>query len=341
MNITSLFLFKRSNGYWYVIFKEGGRTRWKATKARRKRDALLFLTDFKEAIKAKARRMFFSEFIKEYEEIEGPSLRESTLDSIYRRAFKNFISLCGDRDLSQYTPRDVDLFKAKRGKDCSPTTVNMEFRALKAAFNCGVRWEFIEENPFAKCSPMRIPEKPPNYLSKDQFNALYEAVTEPLFKRVFLFAVLTGMRLSEILNLEWSGIDFEKKLILVSNSEVFLTKTGKMRVVPMSDRVLELLREIRSKNEESRFVFEFKSYKLSKSYVDHKFREYRISAGLAEGVSFHSLRHTFATWLVQSGASIYEVQKLLGHSDIKVTQIYSHLLASELHNAVNKINIQS
>jgi len=88
-------------------------------------------------------------------------------------------------------------------------------------------------------------------------------------------------------------------------------------------------------------VFARSGNRLSQSYVEHKFKQYVRSAGLKENLKFHSLRHTFATWLVQNGASIYEVQKLLGHSDIKTTQIYAHLLASELHSTVNRISFTS
>ena len=140
-------------------------------------------------------------------------------------------------------------------------------------------------------------------------------------------------------NLEWKDVDLEKKVIAVSNTETFLTKTGKMRVVPMSDRVHELLTEMKAE-ENCAYVFNYEHRKLNRSYVDHKFRDYRRAAGLAEDVTFHSLRHTFATWLVQKGVPIFEVQKLLGHSDIKVTQIYSHLAASDLHSVVNKLKIE-
>ena len=88
-------------------------------------------------------------------------------------------------------------------------------------------------------------------------------------------------------------------------------------------------------------VFARSGNRLSQSYVEHKFKQYVRSAGLKENLKFHSLRHTFATWLVQNGASIYEVQKLLGHSDIKTTQIYAHLMASELHSTVNRISFPS
>lgn len=313
MNFTNLSLYKRSNGVWYVGYRDGGRRCWKSTKARRKRDALLFLTEFKEAMEPKPRRILFSEFTREYNEIEGPNLRESTLNGVYGRSFKTFIGVCGDRDLSSYTARDVDLFKARRVKVCSPTTVNIEFRSLKTAFNCAARWDLIKENPFMKCSPLRVPEKRPTCLTEEEFSRLCKVTVEPLFKRLYEFAVLTGMRLGEIQNLEWRNVDFDKRLIAVSNSETFLTKTGKIRVVPMSNRVLELLEEIRSEGSQSVFVFHYNQRKVSRSYIDHKFRDYREAAGLEDDVTFHSLRHTFATWLVQKGVSIFEVQKLLGH----------------------------
>ena len=71
--------------------------------------------------------------------------------------------------------------------------------------------------------------------------------------------------------------------------------------------------------------------------LSKRFRLAVRAAGLDTGLHFHSLRHTFATWLVQERISIYEVQKLLGHSSIAITQVYSHLAPNELHHAVNKI----
>jgi len=77
----------------------------------------------------------------------------------------------------------------------------------------------------------------------------------------------------------------------------------------------------------------------SRAGVLHLFKRCVRKAGLSDKPHFHSFRHTFATWLVQEGVSIYELQKLLGHRSISVTQIHSHLAASELHSAVNKISV--
>jgi site-specific recombinase XerD len=107
----------------------------------------------------------------------------------------------------------------------------------------------------------------------------------------------------------------------------------------MSEAVFELLSRRQLTASASSFVFHRKGLQLPGDYVQHKFKRYARKLGLSENVRFHTLRHTFATWLVQEGVSIYEVQKLLGHSDISVTQVYSHLAASELHSAVEKLRV--
>jgi integrase len=160
-----------------------------------------------------------------------------------------------------------------------------------------------------------------------------------------VFAVMTGMRRGELLNLTWKDVDFERRLLTIHSGEGFRTKGGKRRSVPMSQAVYQLLltRAQRSIGLPtclaSRYVFALNGKRIDGVYVCHKFKRYVREAGLNERLHFHSLRHTFATWLVQEGVSIYEVQKLLGHSNISVTQVYSHLAASELHGAVNKISV--
>ena len=132
----------------------------------------------------------------------------------------------------------------------------------------------------------------------------------------------------------------QRRLIRVVNQEGFLTKTGKSRAIPMNDDVFALLEALKNREIESSLVFTKNGRRLKQSYVEHKFKEYVRVAGLRDDLKFHSLRHTFATWLVQNGASIYEIQRLLGHSDIKTTQIYAHLAASELHSTVNRISFR-
>jgi integrase len=285
-------------------------------------------------------KMLLSEFIEYFMGLSKHDLRSTTVDRVYRPAFKSFLAICGDKALASYNIRDVETYKAKRLDSCSPVTFNIAFRALKAAFNRAVRWELIKENPFSKSKQVRVPEKPFVHFTRDDFVRLIAAVNEPELKDLFLFAVMTGMRQGEIVNLQWSNVDFDQKLIHITNQDGFLTKTGRSRSVPMNDDVFELLHKLQSEAPEHPHVFVREGEMLKQSYVEHKFKQYVRAAGLRDDLKFHSLRHTFATWLVQSGASIYEIQKLLGHSDIKTTQIYAHLAASELHATVNRISIK-
>jgi site-specific recombinase XerD len=266
-------------------------------------------------------------------------LRETTLDRIYRPAFKSLISVIGNKRLLSYSVRDVEEFKAVRAKTCSPHTVNIEFRTLRAAFNCAVKWEIIADSPFMKSKQLKIPERTPQHFTKEEFLKFHSAVTEPILKELFLLAVLTGVRQGEILHLQWSQVDFERKLIHITNSDSFTTKSGRCRTIAISEAALELLCRIRQRRDGSTYVFNRQGEKLTQSYVEHKFKKYLREVGLNDKLNFHSLRHTFATLLIEQSASIYELQKLLGHYDIKTTQMYTHLSASELHATVNKISL--
>ena len=285
-------------------------------------------------------KMLLSEFIEYFLDLSKHDLRSTTLDRVYQPAFKSLLAICGDKALSSYNIRDIETYKSKRLDSCSPVTFNIAFRTLKAAFNRAVRWEFIKENPFSKSKQVRVPEKPFVHFTRDEFLRFIAAVSEPELKDLFGFALLTGMRQGEIISLQWSSIDLDQKLIHITNQDGFLTKTGRSRSVPMNNDVFEMLQKLQGEAPEHSRVFVREGEMLKQSYVEHKFKQYVRSAGLRDDLKFHSLRHTFATWLVQSGASIYEIQKLLGHSDIKTTQIYAHLAASELHATVNRISIK-
>ncbi len=106
----------------------------------------------------------------------------------------------------------------------------------------------------------------------------------------------------------------------------------------MNKTAAEVLLRCKEFNSYNQKIFIHKGRELIPKRVQNNFRKYIKEAGLNHKLNFHSLSHTFASWLVQSGVSIYEVSKLLGHSDIKVTEIYSHLRTEDLRNSVNLLN---
>ena len=158
------------------------------------------------------------------------------------------------------------------------------------------------------------------------------------FGQIFqlLFAVNTGMRQGEMITLEWSQVSFKDRIVILDNRNT-LTKSKRVRTIPLNINSLQILRK-REELKTTELVFTFSNNKIKPDYLSRKFKGYIKSAGLNLKLTFHSLCHTFASWLVQRGVSIYEVSKLLGHSDVKVTEIYSHLRAEDLRDSVNLLN---
>jgi integrase len=242
-----------------------------------------------------------------------------------------------DPHIQNIKPFNIDAYKAHRLKQVSPVTVNVELRTLKAFFNQAIKWELLDKSPFKNIKLLKIPERSPGFLTKEDFLVLLNNITQEWLRSIVIFAVNTGMRRSEIVNLKWENVDLERNTILVANSESFKTKSGRQRIIPIN---LLAKRILITRERISPYVFvNYKGQKMYDNYLGQCFRKSVRNAKLEAKISFHSLRHTFASWLVQSGVGIYEVQKLLGHSSISVTQVYAHLSENELHSAVDRIQI--
>lgn len=337
MSNTCLSLFKRANGFWYISYLADGRIKWKSTGKKLKPEAFKLLTEFEEFLRNSLPKMSFSEFRRQFELTQVHHVRKATMRS-YLASLKTFERICGSRTLDCYTLADVETFKRKRLETVKPTSLNIEFRSLKTAFNLAVKWQLITDNPFLKSQQVKVVERLPVYITQEEFPRFLKIVNEEVLRDVFLLAVLTGCRLGEILHLQWRDVDIVRRQLLVENRGGFETKSGKCRCIPVNDQVVEMLSRRLIFQNVSQWVFHRQGVRLNGSYVSHSFKRYARQYGFAEQVHFHSLRHTFATWCVQSGVQIYSVQKLLGHSSVKMTEVYSHLAASELHGAVNRIS---
>ena len=321
-------LFKRSNGIFYIIGMYRGHRVWRSTRTKSRGDAeLVARRDFSHLMQP-VRVPMFHDFTLVFLAHARANLAPSTVET-YKRAIASFLSEIGDRRLDLYSVRDIEEFKLKRVSHVSPTTVNIEFRGLKALFQTAVRWEYLKRNPFSGVKQFRIHPNNVQFLTHDEFQKLLNAIQIPWFKDLVIFAASTMMRAGEIVNLTWDSVDLERKVILVENTYQHLLKTRRAHVIPMSDLVYTFLsaQAIRSG-----FVFKFPDgHPLNVGYISGLFRRFRGKAGLSDDFSFHSLRHTGASWLVKAGATLYEVQQLLGHTSPTTTQIYAHLASSELH----------
>lgn len=335
---TKFYLFKRANGYYYILYVEDGRKRWKSTGAEKKAEALKALSSFRDLIKKTPQSVPLPRFVQDFLSFARTNYAPATVD-IYYRALTRLIDLIPGASVNALTPQHLDRYKSLRVGEVSPVSVNIELRSLRSAMNVAVRWKLVEANPFSRMQQVRVAETQPAYLTKEDFQKLIDLVKEVWLKEVIVFAALTGMRRGEILNLRWDAIDLQRKVIRVESHSDFKTKQGRRRVVPMSDVVHNLLASKWAQSTTDR-VFTLRDRPIMDDWVSKRFKQYVSLAKLKDArLHFHSLRHTFASWLVQDGVSLYEVQKLLGHASISVTQVYSHLRPDQLHETVNRITL--
>jgi site-specific recombinase XerD len=329
------YLYKRKNGIYYVGYFHGDRLRWKSTRTTVKSEALRAISNLQALLHPKPVSTSLSQFVKDFL-VHAPANFARRTVIIYGQTLANFERVVGEETLSNFTLRHFDMYKTRRLAQVLPVSVNIELRALKAAMNTALRWKLLEVNPFAGGQLARVAEKCPAFFSHSDFGKLISCVEESWLKELIVFAVATGMRQGEIVNLRWQDIDLERRLIQIESHSSFHTKQGRRRTIPMSEFVHDML-QVRANPPSGEFVFGRYDRKLGESYLTHRFKTYVRIAGLSDELHWHSLRHTHASWLVQDGATLYEVQKLLGHTSSRITEKYSHLQPGNLHGTVNRI----
>ncbi|MFC2135322.1 tyrosine-type recombinase/integrase [Bacteroidota bacterium] len=333
-----MFLNKRSNGFYYVHYKDEY-SKWKSisTKTRQKSVANKYFASLKTNVSNQTRQSAsLSEFLIYYKEY---SLSNHAISTTIRNEYvtDRLIDFLGDVPLRSITAKDIERYKTERLKKIKATTMNIDLRSIKAILNKAVDWEYISSNPIRRVSMVRIPSSAPVFLSEADVKVLLNNISLPWLKNMIIFAVYTGMRRGEIINLKWEHLDFENKLVIVKNTKDFSTKNKSERVIPLNDVLLKELKYLARHNE---YVFTNTfGQMLTPDYVSQCFRDAVRKSGLRNEIHFHSLRHTFASWLVQKQVPIYTVSKLLGHSNVKVTEIYSHLTNDALRASMERIAI--
>jgi integrase len=210
-------LFKRSNGNYYICYEEDGKRKWKSTGQTHKSDALKELIQFEIHLKTHRSKSTLRQFKEEVLSHSQTSLAPKTLE-MYSAAFNHMLAIVGDKYVSSFTPRDADLYRTTRAKIVSPVSVNIELRTIRACFSLAQRWKLISENPFKKITLLKIPDQQPVCIRKEDFGKLLSAIEESWFRDLVTFAVLTGLRGREILNLKWKDVDLERRLIHIYSS---------------------------------------------------------------------------------------------------------------------------
>ncbi len=164
----------------------------------------------------------------------------------------------------------------------------------------------------------------PDILTRDEVNALFNACENLRDKCMLMIMYSAGLRLSEVSSLKVSDLDSEKMQIFIRNG-----KGGKDRFAILSKANLDVLREYWKEYRPKEWLFYSRrktGTHISTRATQNIFRKYKEIAGITKNVTCHSLRHSFATHLLEDGVSIFHIKQLLGHSDISTTCFYLHLV---------------
>jgi integrase len=249
----------------------------------------------------------------------------------YQGYAKNLTAFFGGRILAEITPKLIAEYKALRyAAGLKPASINRELASLKKAFNLAVReWEWCRENPVSKVSMERENNQRDRWLSVEEEAGLLQACA-PWLQDLVTFALHTGLRMGEILELTWRGVDVSRRTVMV-----FRSKNGERRTLPVNETVLSVLKQ-KSKVRSLGTDLVFCSQVFTSMESGHLRRSFRLALGKAkiEDFHFHDLRHTFATRLVQAGVDLYKVQRLLGHKSPIMTQRYAHHYPESLRDGV-------
>lgn len=257
-----------------------------------------------------------------------------------KTTFNELVRIIGDISPSKISHREVDYFVNVKVKEASQRTALKYLRAISSVFNHANRMCYELENPCKKVLAPRPPRLVPLFMSVEDVNQFIATVTNKPFRRLCLLALATGMRLGELVQLQWDHVNMDARTLTVQNTATFTTKNKRNRALPLSDLAIGVLNEIKTNQRPNRYVFlNPKGFPWTESNISHPFRRYVKKSGINSRYHFHTLQHTFASWLVQKGVNIYEVKELLRHSNITTTQIYAHLEPEKLHSTVNKISI--
>ena len=237
--------------------------------------------------------------------------------------------------------RDVRRYGAAlSGAGAAPSTVARKLAAIRGLYDFLVRDEKAAQNPADLVSSPKREQKLPRVLSVEQVRELLERIPArtPLELRdraMLELAYSCGLRCEEIVNLDLGALDFETEQVRV------LGKGGRERILPVGEPAQRALRRYMEKGRHAlaaepreQALFLSKSgRRLSSSDVTRRLGLWVREAALAGGVSPHSLRHSFATHLLEGGADLRTIQELLGHSSISTTQIYTRIDAARLRDA--------
>ena len=257
-------------------------------------------------------------------------------ESLFRLWIEPVIGRMPFKDIRPFHMEKVKKDMIDAGK--APRSIQYSLAVVRQVFNHASRNEIYSgDNPACKVSRPKVENKRLRFLTNEEADQLLDNLVKrsQQLHDMALLSLHCGPRAGEIFDLTWGCVDLDRKTI------VFLDTKGKNRTVYMTEKVKQML-ETKNPGKPTDLVFTNRKGKKIKE-VSNAFGRAVKELGFNDGIEdprlkvyFHTLRHTYASWMVQNGESLYTVKELLGHSTLAMTERYSHLAKDNLKNAVQK-----
>lgn len=235
------------------------------------------------------------------------------------------------------TARRLNTHKGQQqsdNKDKKPLSQNarhMYWSKFKTLISHAVKNKIIDKNPCDELEGISDEQTERVFLTIEELRRMIDAeCSNPAAKRAFLFSCLTGLRKSDIMRLTWGDLSKVDDFWRITFRQ---KKTGNLLYLDITDEAREIIGE-RNDHIDADLIFSGFFYSDKTNFA---LRDWAHAAGVNKHITFHSARHTFALLLLNEDTDIYTVSKLLGHTSVKTTQIYAHILDQKKRDAVMKL----
>jgi integrase len=287
----------------------------------------------------RSKSITFQAAVENFFLIKERTLRESSIDT-YRWSLRATSPIFGDLMLMEITPDKLKEFiRARRATNVTDTTVKRDLAFISSVFSCAME---TMNTPPVPNPVITLPKRGLKdvcrlrWLRPTEYESLLRACTQDMHRLIIKTAVHTGMRHGELASLRKHHFDFPRREVILEGDKV---KNGKERVVPLCAWLADEL-ETMCQNTPRDYVFCHQD-PLTLTWTPYpEFKRFWDSARVRSGVKnvrFHDLRHTFASWWVQSGGSLMVLRDILGHSSLQMVERYAHLNTEAKHREIRRI----
>ncbi|MBE7703667.1 MAG: tyrosine recombinase XerD [Cyanobacteria bacterium SIG28] len=272
----------------------------------------------------------------EYLEMEK-GLSPNTIDA-YRRDLYSFAESVND--INSVDRNNINNFiRSLKEKKLAPTSVIRKVASLRGFFKWTTAMNILEKNPASTLEQPKVPQKLPKVISLKEIDEILHSELSPLQSVIIELLYSCGLRVSELVNLKLNDIDLASKYVRCFG------KGSKERIIPVGKKAIEVLKKYLPERDLLVKKYNLNTKRLLINNLGRLINRQDVynlihqqGKMINKNISPHTLRHSFATHLLENGADLRVVQELLGHSDVSTTQLYTHISKKRLKEVYFSIN---